>query len=562
MADLLKVKRNIQRMLDQGAPEAEIDSYVNSEGTSPDELRGQTMQQKSVATTVGTNGNPDLLKSFVEEALYKPMLDTRYSPIQRVMRQALHPAVAAAKGLGGYYQRASAALANPIIEMQKGNFAPNLSGIRGITGEQRGTFEDVLTNARVPKHLAVIGDLIASAGIPGIGEVAGILGQGAKIGRRVATKAIPIPFNALGRYSQRSHLLALVEDEGAINRAIERGFKDIPKDLTEASAQSRLYAVRDKILEQAEKHEESAQVNFGKVLRESEHIPTAIKTTPTGTNLTDSAWDMLNHSAFVDEAGNVVSNAGTDKLVDVMSRLEKKATETGLTIKDIRAYMTEIDKLAKNARGGSLYAIANELRSTLATAVKDTSTELAQASQSYRSMITTLNGLKERTPGIYDIVHQNKLGGAQLAQGGYYKQSLRGQEALGKFEQGLPQEGKFLDELKNASYVNEFSREKPAKGASAAALATFALRAPWMLPILAGTGSMLAPRKAAGFYKKLFSISSGMSSIVKSIAKKPITKAIEDLLDKGMLGTGILRGLRDLPYGDFSNPENTDNTQE
>jgi hypothetical protein len=39
MADIFKVKRNIQRMIDQQAPEADIDAYVASEGVSLDELQ-------------------------------------------------------------------------------------------------------------------------------------------------------------------------------------------------------------------------------------------------------------------------------------------------------------------------------------------------------------------------------------------------------------------------------------------------------------------------------------------------------------------------------------------
>ena len=42
MADIAKVKRNIQRMIDQNAPESDIDAYVASEGTTPEELRGAT----------------------------------------------------------------------------------------------------------------------------------------------------------------------------------------------------------------------------------------------------------------------------------------------------------------------------------------------------------------------------------------------------------------------------------------------------------------------------------------------------------------------------------------
>jgi hypothetical protein len=41
MADIAKVKRNIQKMIDQGAPETDIDAYVASEGTTPEELQGK-----------------------------------------------------------------------------------------------------------------------------------------------------------------------------------------------------------------------------------------------------------------------------------------------------------------------------------------------------------------------------------------------------------------------------------------------------------------------------------------------------------------------------------------
>ena len=46
MADIPKVKRNIQRMIDGGASEAEIDQYVASEGTTPEELRAAPAKQQ------------------------------------------------------------------------------------------------------------------------------------------------------------------------------------------------------------------------------------------------------------------------------------------------------------------------------------------------------------------------------------------------------------------------------------------------------------------------------------------------------------------------------------
>lgn len=41
MADIEKVKRNIQRMIDQGAPETDIDTYLSSEGVTVSDLKSQ-----------------------------------------------------------------------------------------------------------------------------------------------------------------------------------------------------------------------------------------------------------------------------------------------------------------------------------------------------------------------------------------------------------------------------------------------------------------------------------------------------------------------------------------
>ena len=59
MADLSKVKRNIQRMIDQNALESEIDAYVASEGTTPEELR---------AFKAAPSINPEVSQQFATQA--------------------------------------------------------------------------------------------------------------------------------------------------------------------------------------------------------------------------------------------------------------------------------------------------------------------------------------------------------------------------------------------------------------------------------------------------------------------------------------------------------------
>lgn len=50
MADLLRIKNNVRKMVDMGAPETDIDQYLSEEGTTPDEIRNFKEQPKE---TVG-----------------------------------------------------------------------------------------------------------------------------------------------------------------------------------------------------------------------------------------------------------------------------------------------------------------------------------------------------------------------------------------------------------------------------------------------------------------------------------------------------------------------------
>lgn len=62
MADVSKVKRNIQRMLDQGAPESDIDAYVAEEGLTPEALRAApaSMTAAPSAESVGPAFTPEV----------------------------------------------------------------------------------------------------------------------------------------------------------------------------------------------------------------------------------------------------------------------------------------------------------------------------------------------------------------------------------------------------------------------------------------------------------------------------------------------------------------------
>jgi len=56
MADINVVKQNIQKMIDMGAPESDIDEYVSSEGVSIDQLQTPAKEESTLASDVATAG--------------------------------------------------------------------------------------------------------------------------------------------------------------------------------------------------------------------------------------------------------------------------------------------------------------------------------------------------------------------------------------------------------------------------------------------------------------------------------------------------------------------------
>lgn len=58
MADLARIKRNVRKMADQGAPEQDIDGYIASEGVTVDDVRG--FQEQPTSGSIGIDTFPDV----------------------------------------------------------------------------------------------------------------------------------------------------------------------------------------------------------------------------------------------------------------------------------------------------------------------------------------------------------------------------------------------------------------------------------------------------------------------------------------------------------------------
>ena len=70
--DLARIKRNISKMVEMGAPESEIDEYISEEGTSIEQIRSFKMQPTPNAD--GTYGQAP--EGFVLDPKTGQMVDT------------------------------------------------------------------------------------------------------------------------------------------------------------------------------------------------------------------------------------------------------------------------------------------------------------------------------------------------------------------------------------------------------------------------------------------------------------------------------------------------------
>src|SRR5690242_17690228 len=54
MADIARVKTNVAKMVDAGAPESDIDAYIAGEGTTPEALRSTPVTAGGLAKAAGS----------------------------------------------------------------------------------------------------------------------------------------------------------------------------------------------------------------------------------------------------------------------------------------------------------------------------------------------------------------------------------------------------------------------------------------------------------------------------------------------------------------------------
>lgn len=137
MSDLAKVKRNIQRMIDQNAPEADIDAYVASEGTTPEELRGEAQAQAAAPSQPSGGGFDQFQQMLQAGQIEQPTFDLgrNFQALDDVVRTTANGATfGMADRLAGYMNNTGTEAERERSEGAKERLGPVMAPVAEIGG--------------------------------------------------------------------------------------------------------------------------------------------------------------------------------------------------------------------------------------------------------------------------------------------------------------------------------------------------------------------------------------------------------------------------------------------
>jgi hypothetical protein len=206
MTDIPKVKRNIQRMIDMGAPETDIDAYIGSEGVSLDMLQSKPQEIEG----------PPVPSPEAQAQSQFDQLPTWQKPLKAVEDIARLGMDGLTYGFGDKIGAKGAEL------LGQGTYDENLGKLRQETEAAR-------SRSGIPGMAAEIGGQIAGpaklAGalkaVPGVGAISGI--RGAKTAGAVAGGAGLGALDAAGHDTDIGTGAAIGGAAGLAGRAIAPG---------------------------------------------------------------------------------------------------------------------------------------------------------------------------------------------------------------------------------------------------------------------------------------------------------------------------------------------------
>lgn len=172
MADLDKVKRNVQKMVSMNAPESDIDQYISGEGVTIDQVKAHKVgtQQSSQQKNKSGNQPQSYLQSRFPE-VYNPLVDLKYNAPQMLNRGSTVGGLANAANAELQFVTSPISITDrKIREMGRTieNSVPPFFAQRGTTD----ALMDVV--GAIPRAGGYIGQKLTEAGI---GLAGGVLGH-------------------------------------------------------------------------------------------------------------------------------------------------------------------------------------------------------------------------------------------------------------------------------------------------------------------------------------------------------------------------------------------------
>jgi hypothetical protein len=300
-------------------------------------------------------GQEDMLGSLGKDIAEKP-LETFLSGYKNPLNQ---PAL---RALGGVAQRTEATIANPILELQKGNFLGMPSAVKqGVTGERLGQFGDVIRRSEVGgplnEPIAAIGGLLGSLAIPDIamgGKMAKTTGKAGSILAKTPGKVK----RGLGEVFHSGKNLRMAEGaQEAITQSIE-SLKDAKLPAMEALIES---SADDALLYKNKLRPVSKQNSaiYGNALDKIES-----QVTITQSKLKSILDDTVNEAldAGISAESNVLKKikelgekygAKTESYFDDLRGSQTRTLDEKLSVNDLKTIKNQIFKIADEAKEGA-----------------------------------------------------------------------------------------------------------------------------------------------------------------------------------------------------------------
>lgn len=220
MADLDKVKRNVQKMVSMNAPETDIDQYISGEGVSIDEVRNHKIG--SVTQTNPVQQSVQSMKSGIRSSAEKlnrgSIVGGTAQTLNTGFETAFSPFTMADQKIRSMFPAPNTDAPRDVFSMQTAGNVVN-AGL------------DVAS--LIPQLLSGVGSGLTKAGIGLYGGVAGhnlgtspenagdIYREVPKLGGNIATVGLP---SAIGKYAPK---VTPMVKEAVNNSRIEKGMKEI-----------------------------------------------------------------------------------------------------------------------------------------------------------------------------------------------------------------------------------------------------------------------------------------------------------------------------------------------